>query len=125
MGNQGREIESHVHPGIELSKQRTVEMHAKRQMQFVPVHAWPNSAGVTATGENAVAGLPGEAEALGQFAGNRSRRLTSLTSITSRMCFAAACAETPIGTSSVMTALQLPGRCPNPRFPRGSDHPDR
>ncbi len=73
-----------------------------------PSQADPSSSGVTATGENAVAGLPWtKPKPLASSTGIRLRRLTSLTSITSLMWPAASTGETPMGTSSVTTATSL------------------
>ena len=81
---------------------------------LVPSHASPSSSGVTATGEKAVAGLLWKKpKPLPSSAGIRLRRLTSLTSMISRMRSRPRPAPMPIRTSSVMTATSASRSMPH------------
>ena len=72
----------------------------------LPCQASPSSSGVTATGLNALAGLDWKKpKPLASSPGIRPRKDTSLTSMTSLMWPAASSFDTPIGTSSVTTAI--------------------
>ena len=84
---------------------RPFHVHCRGRCSRPPDQVSPSSSGVTATGLNAVAGLPWrKPKPLPSSAGIRWRRLQSLASITRRTPSSACSGPAPIVTSPVTTA---------------------
>ena len=91
-------------PASGLPKSLSLRCTTSGRCTLASFQASPSSSGVTATGLKAEAGLDWKKpKPLASSLGMRLRRLTSFTSITRRIAFAASAGVAPIGTSPVTT----------------------